>query len=85
MPLLQYLAPKKLIIGTAIITILSDLIPRLTVVLNIREDGGLGTNIGEFSEVMVYYIFALYVYELVFVRHLQGFFYSEKPGVYTQS
>ena len=67
-PFLQYLTPKKLIIGTVIIALFSDLIPRYIVKLNIRPDAGLGTNIGEFSEVMVYYTFALYVYEIVFEK-----------------
>jgi hypothetical protein len=67
-PFLQYITPKKLIIGTAIITLFSDLIPRYIVKLNIRPDAGLGVNIGEFSEVMVYYIFALYLYEIVFEK-----------------
>jgi hypothetical protein len=69
-PFLQYLTPKKAIVGTVIIAVLSDLIPRFTVLFNIRPDAGLGTNIGEFSEVMVYYTFALYVHEIVFEKSL---------------
>jgi hypothetical protein len=67
-PFLQYITPKKLIIGTAFITLFSDLIPRFTVMFGIRPDAGLGVNIGEFSEVMVYYTFALYLYEIVFEK-----------------
>jgi hypothetical protein len=70
-PFLQYLTPKRMIIGTVIIAILSDLIPRLTVNLNIRPDAGFANNIGEFSEVMVYYTFALYLHELIFEKSME--------------
>jgi hypothetical protein len=52
--------------ATAIITIFSYLVPRLLVDLNILKDGGFGVNIGEFSEIMIYYIFFLYLYEIIF-------------------
>ena len=67
-PLLKYLTPGKWFIVTAIITIFSYLIPRLLVDLKIFEDGGFGWNIGEFSEIMVYYIFFLYLYEIIFEK-----------------
>ena len=63
-PIFQYLTPKKLIVGTVIIALLSDLIPRFIVKWGILPDAGLGVNIGEFSEIMVYYTFALYVFEI---------------------
>lgn len=63
-PYLKFLLPSPRIILVAILTIASDLVPRLIVTLEIRSDGGLGVNIGEFSEVMVYYIFLLYVIQL---------------------
>lgn len=69
-PLLLYLTPTKLIVGTVIISVLSDLIPRFTVLFNIRPDAGLANNIGEFSEIMVYYTFALYLYEIIFEKSL---------------
>jgi hypothetical protein len=56
---------------TAIITIFSYAVPRLLVDFNILEDGGFGVNIGEFSEIMVYYIFFLYLYEVIFEKELQ--------------
>lgn len=68
--LLKYLIPNKGIIITAIITILSYIIPRFLVDFNIFKDGGLGVNIGEFSEIMVYYIFLIYLYEIVFKKKL---------------
>jgi hypothetical protein len=70
-PLLVYLTPKKLIIGTVIIAIFSDLIPRFIVIWNIRPDAGFANNIGEFSEIMVYYTFALYLHEIIFEKSLE--------------
>jgi hypothetical protein len=70
-PFFQYLSPKKMIVGTVIIALFSDLIPRFIVLWNIRPDAGLGTNIGEFSEVMVYYTFALYLYEVIYEKNLE--------------
>ncbi len=67
-PVVKYLTPGMGFVLTAIITILSYVIPRLIVDLNIREDGGFGWNIGEFSEIMVYYIFFLYLYEIIFEK-----------------
>jgi hypothetical protein len=63
---LAYLIPDRYIMATAIITIFSYLVPRLLVDLNILKDGGFGVNIGEFSEIMIYYIFFLYLYEIIF-------------------
>ena len=68
--LLKYLIPKKAIIITAIITILSYLVPRFLVDFNIFKDGGLGVNIGEFSEIIVYYIFFIYLYEIIYKKRL---------------
>jgi hypothetical protein len=70
-PILKYLIPNKWFIVTAIITIFSYAVPRLLVDFNILEDGGFGVNIGEFSEIMVYYIFFLYLYEFIFEKELQ--------------
>ncbi len=67
-PLLKYLIPSKWIITTAILSIFSYLIPWMLVEFNILKDGGFGINIGEFSEIMVYYIFFLYLYEIIFEK-----------------
>ena len=67
-PILRYLIPNKWIITTAILTIFSYLIPRILVDFNIFEDGGFGVNIGEFSEIMVYYIFFLYLHEIIYKK-----------------
>jgi hypothetical protein len=67
-PFLKYLIPGKWFVITAFITILSYAVPRLLVDFNILADGGFGVNIGEFSEIMIYYIFFLYLYELIFEK-----------------
>ena len=70
-PYILYLIPSPRIVIVAILSIVSDLVPRLIVVLEILPDGGLGVNIGEFSEVMVYYIFLIYLIQLIFVNQLE--------------
>lgn len=70
-PALVYLVPSKWFVVTAIITIISYAVPRLLVDFNILQDGGFGVNIGEFSEIMIYYIFLLYLYEKIFEMDLQ--------------
>ncbi|MCW5515666.1 hypothetical protein [Muriicola sp. Z0-33] len=70
-PYLKYLIPKPRIIIVAVLAIISDLVPRLLVGLNILEDGGLGVNIGEFSEIMVYYIFLIYLVQLIYIKQLK--------------
>ena len=74
-PVIRYLIPAKGFIITAVITVFSYVIPRLLVDLNIFEDGGFGVNIGEFSEIMVYYIFFLYLYELIFEKDYSNYQY----------
>lgn len=66
-PFLNYITPNKAIIATAILSIAVDVVPRLLIKAGLK-DGGLGTNIGEFSEVMVYYIFFLYLREIVYQK-----------------
>jgi len=70
-PIVRYLVPGKWFVVTAIITVFSYAVPRLLVDWNIFEDGGFGVNIGEFSEIMVYYIFFLYLYEVIFEKEVQ--------------
>lgn len=70
-PVFKYLIPNKWFVVTAVITILSYAVPRLLVDFNILEDGGFGVNIGEFSEIMVYYIFFLYLFEIIFEKDLR--------------
>ena len=62
---LRYFIPHPKIIILALLTILVDIAPRLLISSGLVEDGGLGVNIGEFSEVMVYYIFLVYLHQLV--------------------
>ncbi|WP_149276830.1 hypothetical protein [Pareuzebyella sediminis] len=70
-PYILYLIPKPRIIIIAVLTIAADLIPRLIVAYDIFEDGGLGVNINEFQELMVYYIFLIYLLQLIFDKQLQ--------------
>ncbi|MHC1733012.1 MAG: hypothetical protein AB9888_13420 [Bacteroidales bacterium] len=69
-PVFKYLIPNKWFVITAIITIFSYAVPRLLVDFKVLEDGGFGVNIGEFSEIMVYYIFFLYLYVVIFEKEL---------------
>jgi hypothetical protein len=69
--IVRYLIPSRWFVITAIITVFSYAVPRLLVDWNILEDGGFGVNIGEFSEIMVYYIFFLYLYEVIFEKEVQ--------------
>jgi hypothetical protein len=64
-PLLEYIVPKKMIIFTAVTAIVVDLIPRFLIISDLCQDGELGVNIGESSEIMVYYIFFIYLREIV--------------------
>ena len=70
-PYIRYLIPKPRIVIVALLAIVVDLVPRLIVTLGILKDGGLGVNIGEFSEIMVYYIFLIYLIQLIFENQLQ--------------
>ena len=81
-PFLQYITPNPLITGTALITLFADLIPRFIVKLGLREDGGLGVNIGEFAEIMVYYTFALYVFEIVFEKTFEWSVFRKKTTTF---
>ncbi|MBK3519112.1 hypothetical protein [Carboxylicivirga marina] len=67
-PMIRFFIPHKIIIATAIITVFSYLVPRLLVDWHIFPDGGFKKNIGEFSELMMYYIFFLYLKELIFEK-----------------
>jgi hypothetical protein len=68
---LKYLIPKPRIVIVAVLAIIVDLVPRLIVEFGILEDGGLGVNIGEFSEIIVYYIFLIYLTQLIFINKLE--------------
>ena len=68
--LINYLTPKLLIITTVMVFVLVDLTPRVLVGSGVFEVGRLGINIFEFSEVMIYYVFMLYTWELVFEKEL---------------
>ena len=67
---IKYLIPPPRLILAAFVIFCADVIPRLIVFLKLRPDGGLGVNIGEFSELFIYYLFLLYVLQLIFTKRL---------------
>lgn len=80
-PYILYLIPKPRIVIVAVLTIVSDLVPRLIVELGILKDGGLGVNIGEFSEIMVYYIFLIYLLQLLSKNQFRSAQHLEKRTI----
>ena len=68
---LRFLIPRPSIILVAVLTVIADLVPRLVVLFQWRKDGGFGVNIGEFSEIMVYHIFFIYMLQLVYFNVLE--------------
>lgn len=64
----RYLIPRPRIVLVAALAIITDLVPRIIVLSKWREDGGFGVNIGEFSEVVVYHIFLIYMIQLIYVN-----------------
>jgi len=77
-PYIRYVIPLPQILILAFLTLLVEYVPRLIVAFELRKDGGLGRNIAEFSEVMVYYIFLIYLIQLIFVNQLQ---IEKKPSI----
>lgn len=71
-PLVKYFVPGVNIVFVAVLTIISDLLPRLIVILGGNLEGGLGVETGEFSEIMVYYIFFIYLLQLIYVNRFQN-------------
>ena len=78
-PLIEYISPKKAIVYTAVLTIVVEVTNRTLIATGICKDAGLGINIGEFSELMIYYIFLLYLWEIVFEKKSLKH-YLEKSG-----
>jgi magnesium-transporting ATPase (P-type) len=67
-PIFSYLIPQPKIAIIAMITIVCELAARALVPLNGLKLDELGMDIGEFSEILVYYVFLLYVWQLVFEK-----------------
>jgi len=57
-PIIVPLPRMALLVG---VLIFADLVPRAVVFSGLREDGGFGVNIGEFSELIMYYLFYRYL------------------------
>jgi hypothetical protein len=66
--IISYLIPLPKIIIVAIVTVFCELIARLLVPLTNLRFEDLNMDIGEFSEIMVYYVFLLYLWQLVFEK-----------------
>ncbi|MGI9542337.1 MAG: hypothetical protein ACR2MX_03705 [Cyclobacteriaceae bacterium] len=64
--IISYLIPEPKIVITAVLTILVEIIARLLVPLTDLKLVDLTMDIGEFSEIMVYYLFLIYLIQLVF-------------------
>ena len=69
--IVSYLIPQPRIFVVAVLTICCDLIARLLAVLNDIDLTELTLDIGEFSEIMVYYVFLLYLWQLIFHKQWQ--------------
>jgi len=65
---LKFLIPKAPIMIIALLALVTDLAPRIIIGFNIRENKGLGNNTGEFSELVIYYVFLLYLIQLIFEK-----------------
>ena len=65
---ISYLIAEPKIIIIAVLTILCEMIARLLVPLNNLKLEDLTLNIGEFSEIMIYYIFLMYLIQLIFEK-----------------
>ncbi len=67
-PYILYLIPQPRIVIVTLLTVLVYYLPQKVVTLHLAIDGGLGINIAEFSEVMIYFIFLVYLQQLTFVN-----------------
>ena len=74
-PILSYLIPKPRMALMIVLFLFAYFSPRLPVDYHIFDVGslGIGDNIGEFTEMIVYYIFFIYVYHLVFDKKWTSF------------
>jgi hypothetical protein len=64
--IVTYLIPLPKIVLVAFLTILCEIAARSLMPLSGLRYEELGMDIGEFSEIMVYYIFLIYLWQLVF-------------------
>jgi hypothetical protein len=72
-PLIEYLIPKPRMLLVVMLFLLFYWVPRYLVRSETFEPGVLGfANIGEFTELMVYFSFLLYVVQIVFKKEWPG-------------
>ncbi len=64
--IITYLIPQPKIVIVALLTIVCEVLARVLVPLTGLQFVELGMDIGEFSEIMVYYIFLIYLWQLIF-------------------
>ncbi len=74
-PLLAYLIPMPRMALMVVLFIVAYFAPRVLVDFNIFEVGnlGVGDSIGEFTELIVYYIFLIYVFHIIFDKEWNEF------------
>ena len=67
--LLRYIIPIKVIILTSLVALVVNLVPKILTKTGMFDFGRLTENLAEFSEIMVYYIFFLYLFEMVHKKY----------------
>jgi len=74
-PIFSYVVPKPRMALMTILFIFAYFTPRLLINYHIFDEGslGIGGNIGEFTEMIVYYIFLMYTYHLVIDKKWANF------------
>ncbi len=74
-PIFSYLIPKPRMALMIILLVFAYFTPRLLVDYHIFDVGslGIGDNIGEFTEMIVYYIFLIYIYHIVIDKKWTNF------------
>jgi len=78
-PIFSYIIPKPRMALMIVLFAFAYITPRWLVDFNIFEVGslGIGDNIGEFTELIVYYIFFIYIYHIIFDKNWTYFFESK--------
>ena len=66
--IITYLIPHPKIVIVALLTIVCEVLARVLVPLNGLQFEELGMDIGEFSEIMVYCVFLIYLWQLIFEK-----------------
>ncbi len=70
--MVRYLRPDPWFIITMVITLLASRTAKAFSGMGLGGDGGLQSNTAEFRELLVYYIFLVYIWELIFRRRYRS-------------